>query len=278
MDPILVDLYAGDFNGKPPIAKCAAWTACCGVVLKATEGLFYDPAGWFDPAWKAVRTARRRTRTLPGIPAVPGTMPSTEIVDDEYGVTWFRGAYLFLKFAQMGALQADKYLAAVHRAGGWGPGDLPPIIDVELGNPGHPDGHGGVAGRNPNQNATRAQIIDCVSSCAERLKDETGRPIICYGIGAMREQHPKITSRMSCDYLWPANYNASLPRHTYEEIGWDAASLFAWQYCGDPDGGKLEGYPTTIPGTREHADLSAVQVKDLPALCAQRVAPAPPAA
>lgn len=238
MDPILVDTYAGDFAGKPPLDKMLAWPACCGISLKATEGTYYKARQWFGTYWTAAR----------------------HLAGDRYGVSWFRMAYHYLKFDQVGALQADYFLQAIDEAGGWGPGDLPASVDVELG-----------GDHDSNRKASKQQIIDCTSGFAERYKGATGRPLILYGIGAMLDHG--ITSRMGCDLLWIPRYDATLPRQEYEECGWDVESLFGWQYTGtEPHKAALAGYPLTIPGTNLLADLTAVQVKDLAELCGTRVA------
>ncbi len=235
MDPILVDAFAGDFAGKPPISKMVVWAQCCGLVLKATEGTYYKGQSWLRTYWPLAKT----------------------MAGARYGRTWFRGAYLYLKFNLLGYLQADYFLQAIDEVGGWDAGDLPPIVDCELG-----------SDHDTNQKASKAQIEDCVSTCADRLKGALGRPVILYGIGAMREKG--ITSRMGCDLLWIPNYTAKLFAKEYVDYGWDTASLFGWQYSGTESGGKLAGYPYKIPGTTEYADLTAVQVKDLRALCDQR--------
>ena len=68
------------------------------------EGTGYNDGGWFEANWPAVRDAR----------------------GDRYDVTWFRGSYLFLRFAAAGAAQADAYLRAIDEAGGWDSGDVLP--------------------------------------------------------------------------------------------------------------------------------------------------------
>lgn len=238
LDPLFVDLYPGDYGGHPPIQALVDWEPCCGVGLKASEGTYYKPAH-FRHYWPLVRAA----------------------AGERYGVTKFRQAYLFSKFDTSGYPQADSLLEQVDAAGGWGDGDLPPCIDAEPGSAG-----------NSNRKASRQRIIDVVSEIAERLIAATGRPCVYYGIGLIRDF--QIRDRMNCRYLWLANYNATLDRHEYEDLGYTVDDLIGWQYSGAPGGGKLRGYPYTCPGTGQSAlDLTAMQksVGHLAQICRERV-------
>lgn len=123
--PLFVDLYAGDM-AQPNWAKVSKQPEFFGAILKATEGLYYFPA-WFTTNW--------------------GLVASDSLTGREYGQDWFRGTYHFLKFNQDGKTQAEFYLKAVDEAGGWGKGDLWPIVDVELGGE-----------KNSNQNALQPRL------------------------------------------------------------------------------------------------------------------------
>jgi GH25 family lysozyme M1 (1,4-beta-N-acetylmuramidase) len=197
---LFVDLYSGDdgrLAGKTPDwTTLAATPNYCGAILKAWEGVAFDDGGWFQKHWPAVRDAGGAG----------------------YGATWFRGAYLFLKFLEDGAAQADAYLAAIDAAGGWDSGDILPIIDVEQGGPG-----------NTNQQAGKQQVIDCVSACAAQVKSKTGRRVMLYGRGAMRDLG--ITDRMGCDVAWNPAYTMPMVTHGLEAFGLDNIAL--WQYGGD---------------------------------------------
>jgi GH25 family lysozyme M1 (1,4-beta-N-acetylmuramidase) len=206
-----VDLYAGDIPdmGQAQWATLTKDPRFIGGIIKATEGLYYDGGTWFQRNWKALQGAK------------------------SYGGFLFRGCYHYLKFNYDGAKQAEFYLRAAEKAGGFLPGDFLPTVDVERGGEG-----------NSNRNATRQQVIDCVSAFSEATKERTGRPVCLYGNGTMRDLG--ISSRMGCDYLWLPRYTDTLPRVTYERAGWDLSHLFAWQYCGDGQG-YLKGYPTETP-------------------------------
>lgn len=210
--PLIIDVYAGDLGGNPKWSVLAELgTPWHGAVIKATEGASYGPA-WFDTNWRQLK----------------------HIAPDRYGVDWFRGAYHFLKFNVGGVAQADFYLRRVEKSGGWDVGDLWPIVDVELGGE-----------KNSNQLASAQQIIDCTTAWAERVRAATGRKVMLYGNGAMRDKH--ITTRMGCDYLWCPRYTETLPREIYERAGWTEDELVMWQYSGDGHA-VLAGYPDSPPG------------------------------
>ncbi len=219
--PLIVDLYAGDLGGNPNWSLLAGLGAPWhGAIIKATEGIHYAPA-WFKTNWRRIRS----------------------VAEDRYGMDFFRGAYHFLKFNVDGAAQADFYLACVAEAGGFAIGDLWPIVDVELGSE-----------TNSNQTATAQRIIDCTSAFAERIKRETGRKVVLYGNGAMRDR--SIKDKMACDLLWCARYTQTLPAEIYERAGWTTDELLLWQYSGDGVA-SLQGYPKSPPGFGK-CDVSAL--------------------
>jgi len=199
-----------------------------GGILKASQGIkgYNNDGGWFKRNWAMLK----------------------DVAGDRYGRTWFRGAYVFLNFWQDGAAQADYYLEVIDNAGGWDTGDIIPIVDVELGN----DGSNGKP-RNKNQDAGKQQIIDCTTACAQRLKEVTGRNVMLYGRGAMRDK--RINDKMGCDIVWNPCYTPSIVMHGLE--AWTLDDVALWQYCGDgtaalPDQKK---FPRTIPDFG-NADIS----------------------
>jgi GH25 family lysozyme M1 (1,4-beta-N-acetylmuramidase) len=181
-----------------------------GAIIKAWEGPQFNDGGWFQGNWDAVRAAG----------------------GDRYGVSWFRGAYLFLKFMESGADQADAYLTAIERAGGWAEGDILPIVDVELG-----------GDKNSNRQASAGLVIECVTECSSRLREQTGRRVMLYGRGAMRDL--AINDRMGCDLVWNPSYTATMVRNGLQ--AWDLEEIVLWQYCGD-NFAAFEKLPHTVPG------------------------------
>lgn len=207
---LIVDQYSGDSGMNPPWSALVAQPQFYGAIIKAWEGNTFNDGGWFAQNWPAVKDAG----------------------GSRYGSSWFRGAYLFLKFDTAGADQAAAYLQAVDAAGGWDHGDIMPIIDVELG--------GAV---NTNHRASAQQVIDCVSACAQQLKSELGSRVMLYGRGAMRDLG--ITDKMGCDVAWNPSYTPQMVRHGLEAFQLDEIVL--WQYCGD-NTSYLAGYPHAVAG------------------------------
>lgn len=201
---LLVDLYSKDLNGSPDWNVLMNTPKFYGAILKATQGSkgYTNDKGWFKKNWPLLK----------------------DMASSRYGLTWFRGAYLFLNLWDDGISQANNYIDIVSEAGGWDKGDIYPILDVELGN----DGSNGRP-RNGNQDAGTQQIIDCTTACAERIKEVTGRHVILYGRGAMRERG--ITDKMGCDAVWNPSYTNPMIKHGLE--AWTLDDIVLWQYCGD---------------------------------------------
>jgi hypothetical protein len=207
---LFVDLYPLDVGPHPPWSVVVETSHFVGAIIKAWEGAQYNDHGWFADNWQAVRDAG----------------------GDRYGASWFRGAYLFVKFNQSGADQADAYLQAINNAGGWDNGDIYPIVDVELGSE-----------RNSNRQASAQEVIDCITECAQRLRGRTGRRVILYGRGAMRDL--SINDRMGCDAVWNPSYTATMVKHGLEP--WDLEDIALWQYCGDGTA-AIQTLPHEVPG------------------------------
>ena len=187
---LFADLYEGD-NARPAwtaLSTCPPWV---GAIIKCTEGLHYAPE-WFVDQWPRIKNA----------------------APERYGFTFYRGCYHFLRMADDGRAQADAYLAHVERAGGWGSGDILPIVDVE---------------RAGNAAASAQQVIDVTSAWTERVRDVLGRRIMLYGRGLLRDLG--IKDRMGCDVAWCPSYTAELVTHGLEAFGLERIPL--WQYAGD---------------------------------------------
>lgn len=229
LDPLICDIYADDCDGQPDIAALiAAGPPWYGLILKATEGVTYPttPASraWLKNNWPL-------TRSLAGA---------------RYGDTWFRGAYAYWRADADPTDQATFFLQLVEEAGGWGSGDLWPMIDVEQ------------AG---NEGVTAQQVVDGVLEMAGKLQSELGRTPMLYGGSLMYDLG--ITSHMGCGTLLFPRYTATLPAYTYERIGWQLTNpgkmptLWGWQMAGDGTC-YVAGYPKTTPLGK--VDYSAIIV------------------
>jgi GH25 family lysozyme M1 (1,4-beta-N-acetylmuramidase) len=219
-------LYADDLGGRPDLAKLvAAGAPWSGVWLKATEGTYYprDPS-WFRTYWPLAKT----------------------LAGERYGKTWWRGAYHFVNVGDDPVAQADAFLKLVDSAGGWDAGDVWPYLDVENS-------------RSQPAHASAQQVIDAVSAVVARISAVTGRDVTLYGCSWMHDLN--ITDRMGCAHIHVARYTNTLPRHTYEAIGWDLSDLLGWQGIGVDDHGDALGdwsYPRTSP--IGNVDISAIVI------------------
>jgi GH25 family lysozyme M1 (1,4-beta-N-acetylmuramidase) len=210
IDPVGVDLYAGDVNGSPDIAALiAAGSPWSFLVVKASEGTYYDAGAWLAKQWQAAKATPR------------------------YGSTWFRGAYTYLIASEDGAAQAEYFNACVERAGGWdAAGDLWPILDFETAE--QPAG------------VTAAQVEDCLNACALRMKQLTGREVMRYTGSLFRDLG--IKNACGCQWLWCADYAAELNPAEYTDQGYTLADTWGWQYRGSsPQTADPKGYPMTAP-------------------------------
>lgn len=206
-DPLFIDVYAGDLDGKPDWSKLvAAGPPWHGALLKATEGLYYKPP-WFKAQWETVR----------------------EAAGARFGVDFFRGAYHYLRIGLGAEEQARFFLDFIKDAGGLQPTDLI-VVDVERAN---------------NQPIPpSAVVVDHVYRFARAVEQATGKQPILYGGELLASLG--VTSHMGCRALWIARYSPTLPMQIVNRIGWDVKDLAAWQYCGDGEA-YLDGYPHVSP-------------------------------
>jgi GH25 family lysozyme M1 (1,4-beta-N-acetylmuramidase) len=210
----------------------AAFTAAAGfngAILKATDGVSLpDCEQWFVQSWEQVRGA----------------------AGDRYGRDFFRGAYHYLEFFDDGAAQAEHYLDVVEQAGGWQPGDLWPIVDVERG-------------RTTSRNfaADGARVEDCVDAFAATIRQQLGptTPLVLYAGGVFRDLGINLAG--TCSYLWAARYGHQVG--SFEAYGWPDEKIVLWQYT---DGTyNYTGQPSSAPGLGA-SDLSVYRPGDLATL------------
>ncbi len=207
IDPLIVDAYEGD-GRKDWDVLAAAGAPWSGVILKATQGTYYNGGYWFAGNWPAVARA--------------GANHGREL--------WQRWAYHYLDIRQDGAEQAQFFVRTVHAAGGLMSTDMV-MVDVER------------AGQRAGISV--GQVIDCVQTFVAEIGRLTGHAVVLYGGSWLADMY--ISVRMGCRYLAIARYTAMLPEFAYRRIGWDRESLALWQYCGDGES-HLANYPNAAPG------------------------------
>ncbi len=139
-----------------------------------------------------------------------------------------------------GAAQGDAYTRVLAEAG-WGAQDIVPIIDVEAGGE-----------RAANRRASAQQVVDCVSKIAERVRVNTGRRVMLYGRGLMRDLG--IHDRMGCDQVWNPSYTPRMVVNGITTLGtrrgpWNLKDIVLWQYGGDGVGdSSITGLPLGLSG------------------------------
>lgn len=210
---LFCDLYPFDLDkastpelDDPPWEKAFTNPHLFGTILKAWDGVNYGGAyaDWFVRNFKKL----------------------TAMVGAARGWSRFFGGYLFAQAFQSPAAQAEAYLK-VMLAAGWGALDIVPIVDVEEGGE-----------RAANRRASAQQWVDCVSTIVEWLKVRTGRGVMLYGRGAMREQ--SIGSKMGCDRVWDPAYTERIVTNGLVGVlpngkpaPWTLIDVKLWQYGGD---------------------------------------------
>ena len=220
IDPLIPDFYAGD--GEIDVDKIvAAGDPWHGVGCKITQGNYYDGGSWLATMWPKIKTA----------------------AGDRYGVDFFRIGYHYVDFSITPEKQAEYALQALDRVGGLSYGDLGIAIDVERG------------GQRAQLSA--ALVEDTTANIAEIFHAATGLPSILYGGELVRSF--EITSKMSCPYLWCAEYNSHLDSKIYTEMGYTLADVLFWQYCGKVSSVKVDDYLPNYPSTTPAglADINA---------------------
>lgn len=228
---VIPDVYPGDLGGKPNFSVLPGLTVMdkevVGCYVKASEGTAWGATDeeWFRRSWRALR----------------------EVGGTRYGDDWFRGCYHFLRFQEDGGRQADYLMDLVESAGGWGPGDLMPWVDVEEG------GQGTWAGgerleqiTDPTERARLAgEVTTCVSAFVSQVKRrKPGIRVGIYGRGLFRDLG-MTSCRFGGDAACNPAYTPTMP--SMIQYGWPLADLVEWQLCGDGEV-HAKGFPSMLPG------------------------------
>lgn len=230
---LIPDCFPDDFKGDPPFGVLPGLIVgnmeVVGCVVKASQGVQWGARNedWFKRAWKTLR----------------------ELAADRYGVDFFRGCYHFLRFNADGARQADYFCDLVDAAGGWGPGDLMPWVDVEEGGQGNWAPQRLETITDPALRKRLAgEVATCASAFVERFKQRTGLRIAVYGRGLLRDLQMAEGTFGADSAVNPA-YTKTMPPMEKYGVALDDISL--WQLSGD-DGPANPKFPKTLPGWGTH--------------------------
>jgi GH25 family lysozyme M1 (1,4-beta-N-acetylmuramidase) len=237
---IIADIYPRDLGPNPPFKVLPGLTVMdkevIGCYVKASEGLGWGASNeaWFKRAWAELK----------------------RVGGDRNGVDWFRGCYHFLRFSVDGAKQADYFCNLIEAAGGIGPEDLMPWVDVEEG------GQGNWAGgerlediKDPaKRKRLAAEVTKCTTDFITRVKQRfPGIKVGLYGRGVFRDLQ-MTNARFGADAVCNPAYTKTMP--PMDKYGWPLKDIIEWQLCGD---GYVvaKGYPSLLPGWGK-TDYSAV--------------------
>lgn len=225
LDPLAVDLYADDLNGKPDLNAIAkAGYPWCVLSMKVSQGMYYSSGNWLKTYWTMAKTCW-------------GT---------RYGDSGFRQAYHYGDLTGRSSVkqQYDFFGAQVKAAGGWDDGDLPIGLDIEQAS--NPTGIG------------KAKLEDFMNAFDALALADTGQHCIVYGGSYLRENNAHVPAGCA---PWVALYGDTLPSHVVTDLG--VASVydaFGWQYSGtDPQTKFPKGYPTVSPAG--HTDLTEIFIR-----------------
>lgn len=163
--------------------------------------------------------------------------------DPLFGENWhgirarglFRGAYHFAHPGRNSAqAEAEHFLDVLHRVGGIHPGDLPPVLDLEVSQ--------GLAG---------AQLHAWVQTWVEIVARHVGRPPIIYTGGFWKSNLTTFPTAWGCP-LWLAQYGpaAQVPRP------W--ARWTFWQHTDSARIAGIAGNADLSWFNGSHADLQAL--------------------
>jgi lysozyme len=184
--------------------------------VRATRPMGVDVSSHNDTVdWAKVKGAGRQTfafaRISDGL-----TQPDDTFADhwrDMKRVGLVRGAYQFFRARRDGIAQADLLLRMVADAGGYQPGDLPPVLDIETAD-----------------NQSTSVVLSRCNAWIHRIESKLGvRPIVYTG----NHMTDVIGTSFKAYVLWIAHYDVTSPR---VPAGWDT-----WQIWQNSELGTVSG-------------------------------------
>jgi lysozyme len=168
--------------------------------------------------------------------AIAKATEGTNVVDPTFDVNYagikgaglVRGAYHFFHASQDPVAQANLCLSKI---GMFGPGDLPPVLDVEIAD-----------------NQPPFVIINAIQQWLTTVQQAIGRPPIIYTSSGFWSQlgNPTISGYP----LWIANWGVTCPNVPAPWSNWAF-----WQYS---DSGTVSGIPATVDLDQFNGGISAL--------------------
>jgi lysozyme len=210
-------------GGAPDDNAASALTTCANG--QTTEGI--DVSKWDGPVdWNAVAQSGRAfafIRVSDGLNNYDPLFDTNWADAKAAGV--YRGVYQFFRPKQDAIAQADLLLSHM---GTLGPGDLPPVLDVEV-----------------SDGASGSQIRAGVDAWSARVVQTTGiTPIVYTSPGFWAA----VGGGTETDTLWIANWGVSCPRLASSWTGWAF-----WQYG---DRGHVPGINSAVDLNRFNGSLA----------------------
>jgi lysozyme len=209
-------------QGNDALKVCAA-----GPVVKGVDVSYYQ--GTVD--WQKVKQSGR-------VFAIARVSDGLSVVDSQFATNWpamkqaglVRGVYQFFRPARDPIAQADLLLQKVQAAGGFQPGDLPPVLDVETVD--------GVAASTLRQR---------MQQWLDHVEQALGRKPMVYTAAFMSDT---VGTGFSKYPLWVANYGTSCP--TMPD-GWSG-----WKFWQSSSTGSVPGISGNVDVNDFNGPLSAL--------------------
>ncbi len=192
-------------NGSSALTTCAAGPTVKGIDVSVYQGT----VGW--PQVKAGGWVYAYIRVSDGL----------NYPDSKFATNWsgskaagvIRGAYQFFRPGQDPKMQADMLVTKIDAAGGLQPGDLPPVLDIEV-----------TDGQSP------ATIQAHAKTWLSEVEKKTGVKPLVYTANFMSSA---IGTALGSYPLWVANYGATCP---LMPSGWTN-----WKFWQNADNGSIPG-------------------------------------
>jgi lysozyme len=236
---LAVSLFTVACSSSQPVPECvgidneALRVCAAGPTVKGVDVSYYQGV----VNWTKVKQSGR-------VFAIARVSDGLSVVDTQFANNWtgmkqaglVRGVYQFFRPARDPIAQADLLLQKVQAAGGFQPGDLPPVLDVETVD--------GVA---------TATLRQRMQQWLDRVEQAVGRKPMIYTAAFMSDA---VGTGFSKYPLWVANYGATCPTMP---AGWSE-----WKFWQSSSTGSVPGISGDVDVNDFNGTLGALQSFALP--------------